>query len=239
MSDMDTSDGTRRRNKRWPEALKREIVAATLKPAPSVSVVARQYDVTANQVFMCRGRYGDAPEQSVSPSPPATPALVPVTITPAPRSRWCRSWCRRRSGAIRSPAICSCFVGGTATSSRFSGTMVSACRSMPSGRGAKVVVVRRLRLWRPSRRRHVQPERHGQNERHRPAGLARRCPRPHRRASSIATPRTATLELEPRQNLHQPGGLKTAAPAALAGCLRGSHACVRAFNQARFNMRDR
>jgi transposase len=50
MSDMDTSDA-KRRYKRWPEALKREIVAATLVPGASVSVVARQYDVNANQVF--------------------------------------------------------------------------------------------------------------------------------------------------------------------------------------------
>jgi transposase-like protein len=33
--------------KRWPEALKREIVAASLVPGASVSVVARQYDVNA------------------------------------------------------------------------------------------------------------------------------------------------------------------------------------------------
>jgi len=50
MSDMDRS-GAKRRYKRWPEALKREIVAATLVPGASVSVVARQYDVNANQVL--------------------------------------------------------------------------------------------------------------------------------------------------------------------------------------------
>ena len=86
MSDLDTSDGRRRRNKRWPEALKREIVAATLKPGASVSVVARQYDVNANQVFMWRRRYRDAGEQPALQSPPSTPALVPVTITPEPEA---------------------------------------------------------------------------------------------------------------------------------------------------------
>lgn len=86
MSDLDTSDGRRRRNKRWPEALKREIVAATLKPGASVSVVARQYDVNANQVFMWRRRYRDAGEQLALQSPPSTPALVPVTITPEPEA---------------------------------------------------------------------------------------------------------------------------------------------------------
>jgi transposase len=83
MSDVDTSEGKPRRNKRWPEALKREIVAATLVPGASVSVVARQYDVNANQVFMWRRRYRDVLEQPAVAPPPSTPALVPVTITPA------------------------------------------------------------------------------------------------------------------------------------------------------------
>ena len=47
----------RRRHRSWPEALKREIVAATLTPGSSVSVVARRYDVNANQVFAWRRRY--------------------------------------------------------------------------------------------------------------------------------------------------------------------------------------
>jgi transposase len=84
MSDVDTIGGKRRRNKRWPEALKREIVAATLMPGASVSVVARQYDVNANQVFAWRRRYLSEERQSASPSPPGTPALVPVTIVPEP-----------------------------------------------------------------------------------------------------------------------------------------------------------
>lgn len=79
---MDTI-GARRANKRWPEALKREIVAASLVPGASVSVVARQYDVNANQVFGWRRRYREAsapPSTSLS-----TPGLVPVTITPEPK----------------------------------------------------------------------------------------------------------------------------------------------------------
>ena len=81
MSDMDTS-GAKRRHKRWPEALKREIVAATLVPGASVSVVARQYDVNANQVFGWRRRYRDEP--ATPSSSPSTPGLVPVTITREP-----------------------------------------------------------------------------------------------------------------------------------------------------------
>ena len=84
MSDVDTSGGKRLRNKRWPETLKREIVAATYLPGASVSVVARQYDVNANQVFGWRRRFRDADQQPTAPSPPATPALVPVTIIPEP-----------------------------------------------------------------------------------------------------------------------------------------------------------
>jgi transposase len=75
---MDTN-GKRRRNKRWPEALKREIVAATLAPGVSISVVARQYDVNANQVFIWRRRYGPSTE-AVVPSTPR-PQLVPVTVS--------------------------------------------------------------------------------------------------------------------------------------------------------------
>jgi transposase-like protein len=73
---MDTSLKVRRRHKSWPEALKREIVAASFAPGASVSVVARQYDVNTNQVFAWRKRFGASP--SASPSP----QLVPVVLTP-------------------------------------------------------------------------------------------------------------------------------------------------------------
>ena len=78
MSDVDT--GGWRRRKKWPEALKREIVAATLVPSASVSVVARQFDVNANQVFMWRRCFREAGKVS-------TPALVPVTITSEPQDK--------------------------------------------------------------------------------------------------------------------------------------------------------
>ena len=54
------TNGERRNNKRWPEALKREIVAASLASSASVAVISRQYDVNANQVFVWRRRYGPA-----------------------------------------------------------------------------------------------------------------------------------------------------------------------------------
>lgn len=66
----------RRRHRAWPEALKREIVAATLLPGSSVSRVARRYDVNANQVFAWRRRYRDVASE------PAELRLLPVTVTP-------------------------------------------------------------------------------------------------------------------------------------------------------------
>ena len=77
---MDTTSAGRRRNRSWPEALKREIVAASFAPGGSVSVVARRYDVNANQVFGWRKLYRDG---VLAPSNPTGPALVPVTVTAA------------------------------------------------------------------------------------------------------------------------------------------------------------
>lgn len=51
-------------------------MAASLTPGSSVSLVARRYDVNANQVFAWRKRYAaGSPE-------PAGLQLVPVTVTP-------------------------------------------------------------------------------------------------------------------------------------------------------------
>ena len=68
----------RRRNRAWPEALKREIVAASFAPGASVSTVARHYDVNANQVFSWRKRHRDDPR---APAIPAAPQLMPVVVT--------------------------------------------------------------------------------------------------------------------------------------------------------------
>ena len=68
----------RRRNRSWPEALKREIVAASFAPGSSVSMVARQYDVYANQVFSWRRLYRDDPR---APAVPSAPQLIPVMVT--------------------------------------------------------------------------------------------------------------------------------------------------------------
>ena len=78
MEIMDTSLRVRRRHRLWPEALKREIVAASLVPGASVLLVARKYDVNTNQVFTWRKRFGEAPQ--ISP----VPQLVPVMVVPDP-----------------------------------------------------------------------------------------------------------------------------------------------------------
>ena len=73
---MDTSLRVRRRHRSWPEALKREIVAASLVAGASVSVVARHYDVNTNLVFTWRKRFGEAPTAAPAPR------LVPIVVTP-------------------------------------------------------------------------------------------------------------------------------------------------------------
>jgi transposase len=74
---MDTNK-RRRRHRSWPEAVKREIVAATVVPGSSVSLVARRYDVNVNQVFAWRRRYREAAAE------PAGLQLMPVTVMPDP-----------------------------------------------------------------------------------------------------------------------------------------------------------
>src|SRR5579884_911209 len=83
---MDTNK--RRRHRSWPESLKREIVAATLTPGSSVSVVARRYDVNVNQVFAWRRHYRDAagepatvmPEHPVGTVPAGTSEVIEIVL---------------------------------------------------------------------------------------------------------------------------------------------------------------
>ena len=75
------TNGTGRRNLSWPEALKREIVASSFAAGSSVSMVARQYDVNANQVFKWRKLCRDAPH---APAVQSAPQLIPVIITAEP-----------------------------------------------------------------------------------------------------------------------------------------------------------
>jgi transposase len=75
---MDTGLRVRRRHRTWPEALKREIVAASMAPGVSVSMVARQYDVNTNLVFTWRKRLGESARAAPAPE------MVPVVVVPDP-----------------------------------------------------------------------------------------------------------------------------------------------------------
>src|SRR5687767_8228444 len=63
------------RRRRWPEAVKRGIVAETLAPGASVSIVARRHDINANQLFTWCRRY----RGGVS-APRAGAVMVPVEL---------------------------------------------------------------------------------------------------------------------------------------------------------------
>ena len=62
------------RRRRWSEAQKRQIVAESREPGVSVSVVARRYNVNANQVFTWRRQYRE-PEGNAEAG-----RLVPVAL---------------------------------------------------------------------------------------------------------------------------------------------------------------
>jgi transposase len=79
---VDTNDGvTPASRRRWPEELKRRMVEESRAPGASVSVVARRYDVNANQLFKWRRQY----EASSSDRCVGTPGvrLVPVALCAA------------------------------------------------------------------------------------------------------------------------------------------------------------
>jgi transposase len=80
---VDTNEaGKRATRRRWPEALKRRIVAESLAPGASASVVARRYDVNANQLFKWRQQYEAA-------GPGAGLAMVPVAVWPSSAAAGC------------------------------------------------------------------------------------------------------------------------------------------------------
>src|SRR5204862_7864114 len=65
----------------------------------------------------------------------------------------------------------------------------------------------RFRRRRAAGRRSVQPDRHRQDERHRSAGLAGRCPGPHRRTPCPRYRCFVAMELAAARAITQPGGL--------------------------------
>jgi transposase len=84
---MDTKLRVGRRHRSWPEALKREIVAASFVPGASVSMVARQYGVNTNLVFSWRRRYGEAgadipqtPDQPIAAAPAPSIDMIEIEL---------------------------------------------------------------------------------------------------------------------------------------------------------------
>lgn len=75
LADTKHAGGKRRR---WPDELKREIVAALAEPGASVSSVARRYDVNTNQLFKWRRQFAAAGASSPEPL-----QLLPVEIAPS------------------------------------------------------------------------------------------------------------------------------------------------------------
>lgn len=65
------------KRRRWSKALKRQIVAETLEPGSSVSIVARRHDVNTNQVFTWRREL--LPKQATAV---ADGTMVPVEVAP-------------------------------------------------------------------------------------------------------------------------------------------------------------
>jgi transposase len=49
-----TEDGSRRRNRKWPDAVKARIVAETLRSGATVAAVARRHGVKANHLSAWR-----------------------------------------------------------------------------------------------------------------------------------------------------------------------------------------
>jgi transposase len=105
LADTNRSSG-RLKRRLWSDVLKRRIVAETLAPGASVSIVARRHDVNANQVFKWR--------REMAPEPPAAVmesiAMLPVEIVPEPDEPRPRA---RRTGTIEIT-----FAGGARVSVR-------------------------------------------------------------------------------------------------------------------------
>src|SRR6202048_5466063 len=72
--DTKQQPGTTKR-RQYSEALKRQMVAETLAPEASVSIVARRHDVNSNQLFRWR-------RQLLPKAVVESGAMVPVTMAP-------------------------------------------------------------------------------------------------------------------------------------------------------------
>lgn len=72
---------TQRRNRKWPEELKAEIVAETLRPGATVNAVAARHGLAANQVSAWRRMARDG--RLVLPAPEDAVEFVSLMVAPA------------------------------------------------------------------------------------------------------------------------------------------------------------
>ena len=99
MSTTGLVDTKQPKRRQYSEALKRQMVAETLAPGASVSIVARRHDVNANQLF--KWRRAMALEQP--PVADASATMVPVEIVAEPAEPRARA---RRTGTIEITFAC-------------------------------------------------------------------------------------------------------------------------------------
>src|SRR5262249_12071404 len=95
LADTKQAGATKRRQ--YSDALKRQMVAETLEPGASVSIVARRHDVNANQLFKWRREL--LPQEA--PAEAERNAMVPVEIVAEPERRSPRRRVRR-AGVLES-----------------------------------------------------------------------------------------------------------------------------------------
>jgi transposase len=86
-----TAESRRRGRRSWSEEEKRRILAETLEPGASVSVVARRHDMNANLLFTWRRMLG-----AMSSLPGVdTVKLVPAVVTSEPAATVPTAWSSR------------------------------------------------------------------------------------------------------------------------------------------------
>ncbi|WP_138468044.1 transposase [Poseidonocella sp. HB161398] len=73
--------GTQRRNRKWPDELKAEIVAETLRPGATVNEVAARHGLQANQVSAWRRMAREG--KLVLPAPEDAVEFVSLMVAPA------------------------------------------------------------------------------------------------------------------------------------------------------------
>lgn len=83
MTEVSASEDGKVQRRRRSEEERRRIVAESLEPGASVSLVARRHDVNTNLVFTWRRRYGSGIKEPVA-STTFVPAVISNEVSPAP-----------------------------------------------------------------------------------------------------------------------------------------------------------